>query len=162
MAANGKLFVVFFDGDFLQCLEVLLDDLPFETRMAGGLESAVEFFSHNERKEAAEEVSAYGFIALMENGSRLENGFHFPECGHGARRKRALETQGNSPLWRCELLHQAAQHMGYRFENLRLSIDSVITRFVKVGPRAVHHGRMWYVHVVSAFSLAHLHYPNQM
>src|ERR1039458_2966693 len=48
--------------------------------MAGGFESAVEFLSHNERKEAAEDVSAYGFIALMVNGSCLKNGFHVPEC----------------------------------------------------------------------------------
>ena len=80
LAANGKLFAVFFDGDFLQCLEVLLYVRPFETGMAGGFEPSVEFFSQDECKEAAKDVSAYGFIALMENGSCEEDGFHVPEC----------------------------------------------------------------------------------
>ncbi len=80
LAANGELFAVFFDGDFLQCLEVLLDVRPFEIGVARGFEPAVEFFSQDECKEAAKYMSAYGFIALMENGPCEEDSFHVPEC----------------------------------------------------------------------------------
>jgi hypothetical protein len=41
-------------------------------------------------------------------------------------------------------------------ESVKPSIDSVIRRLVKVGARVVYHARKWYVHVASAFSLAHL------
>jgi hypothetical protein len=39
-------------------------------------------------------------------------------------------------------------------ESVKLSIDSIIRRLVKVGARVVYHARKWYVHVVSAFPLA--------
>ena len=42
-------------------------------------------------------------------------------------------------------------------EEVRRSIDWLIKRLIKVGARISYHARRWYVHVASAFPLAH-HY----
>jgi len=44
--------------------------------------------------------------------------------------------------------------MGYRFESVKPSIDSIIQRLVKVKAGVVYHARKWYVDVASTFSLA--------
>jgi hypothetical protein len=41
-----------------------------------------------------------------------------------------------------------------RYESVKLSIDSIIRRLVKVGAREVYHARRWHVHVATAFPLA--------
>ena len=48
--------------------------------MAGSFEPPVEFFSQCERKEATENMTANGFIALMENRPCIQNGLHVSEC----------------------------------------------------------------------------------
>jgi hypothetical protein len=51
------------------------------------------------------------------------------------------------------LLH-LIRDAGFWGEKVRPSIDWVIRRLVKVGARVVYHAGRWYVHAVSAFSLA--------
>jgi hypothetical protein len=42
-------------------------------------------------------------------------------------------------------------------EEVKRSMDWLIKRLIKVGARVSYHARRWYVHVASAFPLAH-HY----
>jgi Transposase DDE domain group 1 len=54
------------------------------------------------------------------------------------------------------LLHMIRQFYVWG-EDVRRSIDWLIKRLIKVGARVSYHARRWYVHVASAFPLAH-HY----
>jgi hypothetical protein len=54
------------------------------------------------------------------------------------------------------LLHMIRQSYVWG-EEVRRSIDWLIKRLIKVGARVSYHARRWYVHVASAFPLAH-HY----
>jgi hypothetical protein len=54
------------------------------------------------------------------------------------------------------LLHMMRQFYVWD-EEVKRSIDRLIKRLVKVGARVSYHARRWYMHVASAFSLAH-HY----
>jgi hypothetical protein len=54
------------------------------------------------------------------------------------------------------LLHMIRQFYLWG-EEVQRSIDWLIKRLTKVGARIAYHARRWYVHVASAFPLAH-HY----
>jgi hypothetical protein len=54
------------------------------------------------------------------------------------------------------LLHMIRQFYVWG-EEVKRSIDWLIKRLIKVGARVSYHARWWYVHVASAFPLAH-HY----
>jgi hypothetical protein len=54
------------------------------------------------------------------------------------------------------LLHMIRQFYVWG-EEVKRSIDWLIKRLIKVGARVSYHARRWYVHVASAFPLAH-HY----
>jgi len=54
------------------------------------------------------------------------------------------------------LLHMIRQFYVWG-EEVKRSIDWLLKRLIKVGARVSYHARRWYVHVASAFPLAH-HY----
>jgi len=54
------------------------------------------------------------------------------------------------------LLHMIRQFYVWG-EEVKRSIDWLIKRLIKVGAKISYHARRWYVHVASAFPLAH-HY----
>jgi hypothetical protein len=54
----------------------------------------------------------------------------------------------------CNLLHMIRQFYVWG-EEVKRSIDWLIKRLIKVGARVSYHARRWYVHVASAFPLAH-------
>lgn len=56
----------------------MLDVRPLEG-MPGCFKPAVELLSQDQCKEAAEDMSPYGFISLMEGGSCVEDGLDVPE-----------------------------------------------------------------------------------
>jgi hypothetical protein len=52
------------------------------------------------------------------------------------------------------LLHMIRQFYGWAKE-VKRSMEWLINRLIKVGTRVAYHARRWYVHVASAFPLAH-------
>jgi hypothetical protein len=69
--------------------------------------------------------------------------------------------EANQARWKMGVLAYNLLHMIRQFyvwgEEVKRSIGWLIKRLIKVGARVAYHARRWYVHVASAFPLAH-HY----
>ena len=77
-AADRRLCSVFLNMGFLQGLQVLFDMRPFK-HMAGFFEMTLKFFTKDQRKKAAKDVSADGIVPLMKDRTGFKKGFHIPE-----------------------------------------------------------------------------------
>ena len=64
-------------------------------------------------------------------------------------------TKSTLSSWEVVKTYNGRGEVENRVKEVKRSIECLIRRIIKVAARVSYHGRRWWVHVASAFSLAH-------
>jgi hypothetical protein len=121
----------------------------------GELFPRIGFIVTNTRLAAGKVVKVYNGRAEIEN--RIKEGKNALRWDKtSCTRFEANEARLKMGVLPYNLLHMLRKFY-IRGEGVRRSIEWLILRLLKVGTRVSYHARRWYVHVASAFPLAH-HY----
>jgi hypothetical protein len=121
----------------------------------GELFPRIGFVITNSRLPAGKVFKVYNGRAEIEN--RIKEGKNTLRWDKtSCQRFQANQARLQMGLLAYNLLHMIRQSYVWG-EEVRRSIDWLIKRLIKVGARVSYHARSWYVHVASAFPLAH-HY----
>jgi len=121
----------------------------------GELFPRIGFVVTNSRLPAAKVTKVYNGRAEIEN--RIKEGKNTLRWDKtSCQRFEANQARLKMGVLAYNLLHMIRQFYVWG-EGVRRSIDWLIKRLIKVGARISYHARRWYVHVASAFPLAH-HY----
>jgi DDE family transposase len=121
----------------------------------GELFPRIGFVVTNSRLPAGEVTKVYNGRGDVEN--RIKEGKNTLRWDKtSCQRFEANQARLKMGVLAYNLLHMIRQFY-VRGEEVRRSIDWLIKRLIKVGARISYHARRWYVHVASAFPLAH-HY----
>ncbi|MBU4232657.1 MAG: IS1380 family transposase [Proteobacteria bacterium] len=121
----------------------------------GELFPRIGFVLTNSRLPAAKVTKVYNGRAEIEN--RIKEGKNTLRWDNtSCQRFEANQARLKMGILAYNLLHMIRQFYVWG-EEVRRSIDWLIKRLIKVGARISYHVRRWYVHVASAFPLAH-HY----
>jgi hypothetical protein len=121
----------------------------------GELFPRIGFVVTNSRFPAGKVIKVYNGRAEIEN--RIKEGKNSLRWDKtSCQRFEANQARLKMGVLAYNLLHIIRQFYLWR-ENVQRSIDWPIKRIIKVGARVSYHARRWYVHVASAFPLAH-HY----
>jgi len=119
---------------------------------AGELFPSIGFIVTNSRLPAGKVVKVYNGRGDVEN--RIKEGKNTLRWDKtSCRRFAANQARLLMGVLAYNLLHMLRQFylMG---EEVKRSMEWIIKRLIKVGAKVVYHGRMWQVHVASAFPLA--------
>ncbi len=109
----------------------------------------------NSRLPAGKVIKVYNGRAEIENRSKEgKNTLRWDKTS--CQRFEANQARLKMGLLAYNLLHMIRQFYVWG-EEVKRSMDWLIKRLIKVGARVSYHARRWYVHVASAFPLAH-HY----
>ncbi len=115
----------------------------------------VGFIVTNSRRYRTEVVKVYNGRGDVEN--RIKEGKNTLRWDKiSCHRFEANQARLKMGVLAYNLLHMLRQFYVWG-EGVRRSIEWLIKRLIKVGARVSYHARRWYVHVASAFPLAH-HY----
>jgi hypothetical protein len=115
----------------------------------------IGFVVTNSRLPAGKVVKVYNGRGDVEN--RIKEGKNTLRWDKtSCQRFEANQARLKMGVLAYNLLHMIRQFYVWD-EEVKRSIDWLIKRLIKVGARVSHHARRWYVHVASAFPLAH-HY----
>jgi hypothetical protein len=121
----------------------------------GELFPRIGFVITNSRLPAGKVIKVYNGRAEIEN--RIKEGKNTLRWDKtSCQRFEANQARLQMGVLAYNLLHMIRQFYVWG-EDVRRSIDWLINRLIKVGARVSYHARRWYVHVASAFPLAH-HY----
>ena len=121
----------------------------------GELFPRIGFVVTNSRLPAGKVVKVYNGRGDVEN--RIKEGKNTLRWDKtSCQRFEANQARLKMGVLAYNLLHMIRQLYVWG-EEVRRSIDWLIRRLIKVGARVSYHARRWYVHVASAFPLAH-HY----
>ncbi len=121
----------------------------------GELFPRIGFIVTNSRLPAGKVVKVYNGRGDVEN--RIKEGKNTLRWDKtSCRRFAANQARLLMGVLAYNLLHMLRQFYLMR-EEVRRSIEWLIKRLIKVGAKVAYHSRRWYVHVASAFPLAH-HY----
>jgi len=121
----------------------------------GELFPRIGFVVTNSRLPASKVVKVYNGRGDVEN--RIKEGKNTLRWDKtSCQRFEANQARLKMGVLAYNLLHMIRQFYVWG-EEVRRSIDWLIKRLIKVGARVSYHARRWYVHVASAFPLAH-HY----
>jgi len=121
----------------------------------GELFPRIGFVVTNSRLPAGKVVKVYNGRGDVEN--RIKEGKNTLRWDKtSCQRFEANQARLKMGVLAYNLLHMIRQFYVWG-EEVRRSIDWLIKRLIKVGARVSYHARRWYVHVASAFPLAH-HY----
>jgi hypothetical protein len=121
----------------------------------GELFPRIGFVVTNSRLHAGKVIKVYNGRAEIEN--RIKEGKNTLRWDKtSCQRFEANQARLKMGVLAYNLLHMIRQFYVWG-EELKRSIDWLIKRHIKVGARVSYHARRWYVHVASAFPLAH-HY----
>ena len=121
----------------------------------GELFPRIGFVVTNSRLPAGKVVKVYNGRAEIEN--RIKEGKNTLRWDKTSCQKfEANQARLQMGVLAYNLLHMIRQFYVWG-EDVRRSIDWLIKRLIKVGARVSYHARRWYVHIASAFPLAH-HY----
>jgi hypothetical protein len=115
----------------------------------------IGFVVTNSRLPASKVVKVYNGRAEIEN--RIKEGKNTLRWDKtSCQRFEANQARLKMGVLAYNLLHMIRQFYVWG-EEVKRSMDWLIKRLIKVGARVSYHARRWYVHVASAFPLAH-HY----
>ena len=115
----------------------------------------IGFVVTNSRLPAGKVIKVYNGRAEIEN--RIKEGKNTLRWDKtSCQRFEANQARLQMGVLAYNLLHMIRQFYVWG-EDVRRSIDWLIKRLIKVGARVSYHARRWYVHMASAFPLAH-HY----
>jgi len=121
----------------------------------GELFPRIGFVVTNSRLSAGKVVKVYNGRAEIEN--RIKEGKNTLRWDKtSCQRFEANQARLKMGVLAYNLLHMIRQFYVWG-EEVKRSMDWLIKRLIKVGARVSYHARRWYVHVASAFPLAH-HY----
>ena len=121
----------------------------------GELFPRIGFVVNNSRLPASKVIKVYNGRAEIEN--RIKEGKNTLRWDKtSCQRFEANQARLQMGVLAYNLLHMIRQFYVWG-EEVRRSIDWLIKRLIKVGARVSYHARRWYVHIASAFPLAH-HY----
>ena len=121
----------------------------------GELFPRIGFVVTNSRLPAGKVVKVYNGRAEIEN--RIKEGKNTLRWDKtSCQRFEANQARLKMGVLAYNLLHMIRQFYVWG-EEVKRSMDWLIKRLIKVGARISYHARRWYVHVASAFPLAH-HY----
>jgi Transposase DDE domain group 1 len=121
----------------------------------GELFPRIGFVVTNSRLPVSKVVKVYNGRAEIEN--RIKEGKNTLRWDKtSCQRFEANQARLKMGVLAYNLLHMIRQFYVWG-EEVRRSMDWLIKRLIKVGARISYHARRWYVHVASAFPLAH-HY----
>jgi len=121
----------------------------------GELFPRIGFVVTNSRLPAGKVVKVYNGRAEIEN--RIKEGKNTLRWDKtSCQRFEANQARLKMGVLAYNLLHMIRQFYVWG-EEVRRSIDWLIKRLIKVGARVSYHARRWFVHIASAFPLAH-HY----
>jgi hypothetical protein len=121
----------------------------------GELFPRIGFVVTNSRLPAGKVIKVYNGRAEIEN--RIKEGKNTLRWDKtSCQRFEANQARLQMGVLAYNLLHMIRQFYVWG-EEVKRSIDWLIKRLIKVGARVSYHARRWYVHVASAFPLAH-HY----
>ncbi len=121
----------------------------------GELFPRIGFVVTNSRLPAGKVTKVYNGRAEIEN--RIKEGKNTLRWDKtSCQRFEANQARLKMGVLAYNLLHMIRQFYVWG-EEVRRSMDWLIKRLIKVGARVSYHARRWYVHVASAFPLAH-HY----
>jgi len=121
----------------------------------GELFPRIGFVVTNSRVPAGKAVKVYNGRAEIEN--RIKEGKNTLRWDKtSCQRFEANHARLKMGVLAYNLLHMIRQFYVWG-EEVKRSMDWLIKRLIKVGARVSYHARRWYVHVASAFPLAH-HY----
>ena len=121
----------------------------------GELFPRIGFVVTNSRLPAGKVVKVYNGRAEIEN--RIKEGKNTLRWDKTSCQKfEANQARLQMGVLAYNLFHMIRQFYVWG-EDVRRSIDWLIKRLIKVGARVSYHARRWYVHIASAFPLAH-HY----
>jgi len=121
----------------------------------GELFPRVGFVITNSRLTAGKVIKVYNGRAEIEN--RIKEGKNTLRWDKtSCQRFEANQARLQMGVLAYNLLHMIRQFYVWG-EEVKRSIDWLIKRLIKVGARVSYHARRWYVHIASAFPLAH-HY----
>jgi hypothetical protein len=121
----------------------------------GELFPRIGFVVTNSRLSAGKVVKVYNGRAEIEN--RIKEGKNTLSWDEtSCQRFEANQARLKMGVLAYNLLHMIRQFYVWG-EEVKRSIDWLIKRLIKVGASVSYHARRWYVHVASAFPLAH-HY----
>ena len=121
----------------------------------GELFPRIGFVVTNSRLPAAKVTKVYNGRAEIEN--RIKEGKNTLRWDKtSCQRFEANQARLQMGVLAYNLLHMIRQFYVWG-EEVKRSMDWLIKRLIKVGARISYHARRWYVHVASAFPLAH-HY----
>jgi hypothetical protein len=115
----------------------------------------IGFVVSNSRLPAGKVVKVYNSRAEIEN--RIKGGKNTRRRDKtGCQRFEASQARLQRGILACNLVHMLRQFSVWGGK-VKRSMDWLIKRLIKVGARIFYLGRRWYVHVASAFPLAHHH-----
>ena len=121
----------------------------------GELFPRIGFVVNNSRLPAGKVIKVYNGRAEIEN--RIKEGKNTLRWDKtSCQRFEANQARLQMGVLAYNLLHMIRQFYVWG-EEVKRSIDWLIKRLIKVGARVSYHARRWYVHIASAFPLAH-HY----
>jgi len=121
----------------------------------GELFPRIGFVVTNSRLPAGKVIKVYNGRAEIEN--RIKEGKNTLRWDKtSCQRFEANQARLQMGVLAYNLLHMIRQFYVWG-EDVRRSMDWLIKRLIKVGARVSYHARRWFVHVASAFPLAH-HY----
>jgi hypothetical protein len=121
----------------------------------GELFPRINFVVTNSQLSAGKVIKVYNGRGDVEN--RIKEGKNTPRWDKtSCQRFEANQARLKMGVLAYNLLHMIRQFYVWG-EEVKRSMDWLIKRLIKVGARVSYHARRWYVHVASAFPLAH-HY----
>ena len=121
----------------------------------GELFPRIGFVVTNSRLAAGKVIKVYNGRAEIEN--RIKDGMNTLRWDKtSCQRFEANQARLQMGVLAYNLLHMIRQFYVWG-EEVKRSMDWLIKRLIKVGARISYHARRWYVHIASAFPLAH-HY----
>jgi hypothetical protein len=121
----------------------------------GELFPRIGFVVTSSRLPAGKVIKVYNGRAEIENRIKEgKNTLHWDKTS--CQRFEANQARLQMGVLAYNLLHMIRQFYVWG-EEVKRSMDWLIKRLIKVGARVSYHARRWYVHVASAFPLAH-HY----
>jgi hypothetical protein len=121
----------------------------------GELFPRIGFVITNSRLPAGKVIKVYNGRAEIEN--RIKEGKNTLRWDKtSCQRFEANQARLQMGVLAYNLLHMIRQFYVWG-EEVKRSMEWLIKRLIKVGARVSYHARRWYVHVASAFPLAH-HY----
>jgi Transposase DDE domain group 1 len=119
----------------------------------GELFPRIGFVVTNSRLHAGKVIKVYNGRAEIEN--RIKEGKNTLRWDKtSCQRFEANQARLKMGVLAYNLLHMIRQFYVWG-EEVKRTIDWLIKRLIKVGARVSYHARRWYVHVASAFPLAH-------